>query len=244
MRQVEAWQPSKVIWNPRRKRHEANPEYVSLGSLFAVDQMAGPYHRVIETHARGRLLDCGCGDVPYYGFYRERVTEAMCVDWAASGLGRMHVDQEVDLNLPLPFEAERFETVLLADVLEHIAEPARLVREIARVLSPDGRLIVLVPFLYRVHDAPHDYYRYTAFALEHLCRQAGLDLLELEPYGGYPDVLLDLLNKGLAASAPICRVFLVGARWFSRTRMFQRWRESTKGTFPLGYCLVAMKSSR
>lgn len=243
MRRVEDWQATKLIWNPGRKRHEANPAYVSLGSLFAVDQMAGPYQRVIETHAQGRLLDCGCGDVPYYGFYRTRVTEATCVDWGASAHGRIHVDQEVDLNQPLPFDAERFETVLLADVLEHIAEPAHLIREIARILSPDGKLIVLVPFLYRVHEAPHDYYRYTEFALERLCGQAGLEIVEMEPYGGYPDVLMDLANKGLAASTPICRAFLVGARWFSGTRFFQRWRESTKHAFPLGYCVVAMKPS-
>jgi SAM-dependent methyltransferase len=244
MKRPAEWHPSKVIWNPRRGRHEANPAYVSLGSLFLVDQLAGPYQRVIETHARGRLLDCGCGDVPYYHFYRERVTSTTCVDWGASAHGRLHVDQEVDLNQPLPFEAASFDTVLLADVLEHIAEPVRLVHEIARVLAPEGKLIVLVPFLYRVHEAPYDYYRYTAYALEHLCRQAGLEIVELEPYGGYPDVLLDLLNKGLAAAPLLCRAFLVGARWVSRARFVQRWRESTKGAFPLGYCVVATKASR
>ncbi len=241
MRNSESWRPSKMIWNPKRKMYQANPAYVSLGSLFAVDQMAGPYERVIHAHARGRLLDCGCGDVPYYGIYRERVTDATCIDWEASEHGQTHVDQEVDLNQPLPFEAERFETVLLADVLEHVAEPARLIKEIARVLSPDGKLILLVPFLYRVHEAPHDYYRYTEFALARLCGQAGLAMVEIEPYGGYPDVLMDLANKGLAASPPICRAFLAGARWFSRTRFHARWRQRTRGAFPLGYCAVARK---
>lgn len=241
MRHPEQWQPSKLTWHFHRRRQEANPAYVSLGSRYAVDQMAGPYKQVIETHARGRLLDCGCGDVPYYGFYRERVQEAICVDWGASAHGRLHVDQEVDLNQPLPFEAARFDTVLLADVLEHIAEPARLLHEIARVLAPDGRLIVLVPFLYRVHEAPHDYFRYTEYGLAHLCEAAGLEILELEPYGGYPDVLLDLLNKGFAAVPLLCRVFLAGARWFSGTRLHARWRARTNRDFPLGYCVAARK---
>jgi SAM-dependent methyltransferase len=206
--------------------------------------MAGPYQRVIESHARGRLLDCGCGDVPYYGLYRERVTEAMCVDWGASAHGRTHVDREVDLTRPLPFEPERFETVLLADVLEHIPEPWQLMQEIGRVLSPAGKVIILVPFLYRVHEAPHDYYRYTEFGLAELCRRAGLEILELEPYGGYPDVLMDLVNKGLSFSTVLRRAFLIGARWFSRTRLYDRWRLRTKHAFPLGYSVVATKSSR
>ena len=243
MRHFDEWQPSKVVWHPGRRRYEANPAYVRLGSRFAVDQMAGPYARVIQAHARGRLLDCGCGDVPYYGLYREHVTEAMCIDWGASAHGRTHVDQEVDLRQPLPFEADRFDTVLLADVLEHIPEPHRLISEIARVLSPGGKAIVLVPFLYWIHEAPYDYYRYTEFALARLCRHVGLEVLEVEPYGGYPDVLLDLVNKGLSGSTPICRAFLTWARWVSQTRRYGRWRERTKGAFPLGYCVVAVKPS-
>ncbi|HSR92855.1 MAG TPA: class I SAM-dependent methyltransferase [Gemmatimonadales bacterium] len=242
MKQPEAWQPSKVIWRPDRNRYEANPAYVSLGSLYAVTLMAGAYERVIRQHASGRLLDCGCGDVPYYGIYRECVTEAVCVDWGESMHGRVHVDQEVDLTQPLPFAEGRFDTVLLADVLEHIPVPAELMREIARVLAPGGKVIVLVPFLYRVHEAPYDFYRYTEFALDRLASQAGLDMLEAEPYGGYPDVLLDLANKGLTGSRPICRAFLAGSRWVSGSRWFGRWRERTKRNFPLGYCVVARKA--
>jgi SAM-dependent methyltransferase len=165
----------------------------------------------------------------------------MCVDWEASGHGRTHVDQEVDLTQPLPFGPARFDTVLLADVLEHIPEPHRLMGEIARILSPAGKAIVLVPFLYWVHEPPHDYYRYTEFALGRLCQNAGLEMVEIEPYGGYPDVVLDLLNKGLAASPPLCRAFLAGARWCSRTRVYDRWRQRTNRAFPLGYCAVAEK---
>jgi len=242
MKHPEEWKPSKLIWHQQRRRYEANPAYVRLGSLFAVDQMAGPYERIIRAHAGGRLLDCGCGDVPYYGFYRERITEAVCVDWGETAHGRAHIDQLVDLNQPLPFEEERFDTVLLADVLEHIAEPAQLVREIARVLVPQGKVIILVPFLYRVHEQPHDYFRYTEFALRHLCTAAGLETLEVEPYGGYPDVVLDLVNKGLAFSTPLCRVFLAAARWFSGTGLHARWRARTQHTFPMGYCLAAQKA--
>lgn len=242
MKHPEAWQPSKVIWVPRRNRYEANPAYVSLGSLFAVTLMAGRYEKVIRTHARGRLLDCGCGDVPYFGFYRESVTEAVCVDWGESAHGRLHVDQEVDLTQPLPFADGRFETVLLADVLEHIPVPGELMREVARVLTPGGKVIVLVPFLYRIHEEPYDFYRYTEYALQRLASQAGLAILEVEPYGGYPDVLMDLVNKGLKGSRPVCRAFLAWARWISGTGLYTRWRERTKRGFPLGYCAVATKT--
>jgi SAM-dependent methyltransferase len=244
MKNPERWQPSKVVYDPRRRTHVANPDYVGPGALFAVDRMAEPYERVIRRHASGRLLDCGCGDVPYYGFYRDLVKETVCIDWTLSKHEHTHVDQEVDLNGPLPFGAERFDTVLLADVLEHIAEPWALMREVKRVLSPGGKTIMMVPFLYGLHEQPHDSYRYTEFAVRKLCEDASMELLELEAYGGLPDVLIDLMSKGLAAHKALNGAFLFGARWLADTRAVERWRTKTKQWFPLGYCAVAVNTGK
>jgi SAM-dependent methyltransferase len=173
--------------------------------------------------------------------YRDRVSEITCIDWSASAHGRIHVDQEVDLNQPLPFEVARFDTVLLADVLEHIARPAALLGELARILAPGGKVIIFVPFLYRVHEAPYDYFRYTEFALTRLGTDAGLEIVEIEPYGGYPDALFDLLNKGLTGSPILCSTFLAAARWFSGLALHARWRGNTARAYPLGYCAVARR---
>jgi SAM-dependent methyltransferase len=237
----ERWRPSKVVYDAQRRAHVANPDYVGPGTLFAVDRMAEPYEDVIRRHASGRLLDCGCGDVPYYGFYRDLVTETVCIDWTLSEHGHTHVDQEVDLNGPLPFDEGRFDTVLLADVLEHIAKPWTLMEEVERVLSPGGKAIVMVPFLYGLHEQPHDYYRYTEFAVRRLCEDASMELIEVEAYGGLPDVLIDLMSKGLAAHSTLNNAFLFGARWLANTRPVERWRTKTRQWFPLGYCAVAVK---
>jgi len=244
MKNPERWRPSKIVYDPQRRAHVANPNYVGPGALFAVGRMAQPYEDVIRRHASGRLLDCGCGDVPYYGFYRDLVTETVCIDWTFSEHDHTHVDQEVDLNGPLPFEAQRFDTVLLADVLEHIAKPWALAHEVARVLSPGGKAIMMVPFLYGLHEQPHDYYRYTEFAVRKLFEDASMELLELEAYGGLPDVLIDLMSKGLAARKVLGNAFLHGARWLADTQAVERWRTKTKRWFPLGYCAVALKSER
>jgi len=241
MKNPEGWQPSKIVYDPRRGAHVANPDYVGLGGLFAVDRMAQPYEDVIRRHASGRLLDCGCGDVPYYGFYRDLVTETVCIDWTLSAHGHTHVDREVDLNEPLPFDGGRFDTVLLADVLEHIAEPWALMREIGRVLSPGGKAILMVPFLYGLHEKPHDYYRYTEFAVRKLCEDASLELLEIDAYGGLPDVLIDLMSKGLASHKTVCNAFLHAARRLADSQAMERWRTKTKQWFPLGYCAAALK---
>jgi len=45
----------------------------------------------------------------------------------------------------LPYPSETFDAVFVADVLEHVSEPAHLVAEIARVLKPQGRFVGFVP---------------------------------------------------------------------------------------------------
>jgi hypothetical protein len=116
-----------------------------------------------------------------------------------------------------------------------------LIGEIARVLAPGGACILMVPFLYHLHETPHDYYRYTRFGLDGLARDAGLIVEELAPYGGYPDVVLDLLNKGLAPLAPVCKLFIAATEWITVTGAWRAWRARTAERFPLGYCMLARK---
>ena len=244
MRNVDQWKPTRVIPGPRGWRPSSDPALVSPSSRVVADCLIRHYQKAIEQHATGRLLDLGCGHVPYYGIYRDRVDETVCVDWADTRHKNAFLDHEADLNLGLPFlEDDRFHTVLLTDVLEHIYKPAALTGEIHRVLRPGGHLILGVPFLYWIHEDPHDFHRYTEFALRRLCADAGLGVLQLEAYGGAPEVLADIGGKALMAmrlgrlcgvQAAICRVLLgLGPQ--------RRLSAATSGHFPLGYVLVARK---
>jgi SAM-dependent methyltransferase len=51
----------------------------------------------------------------------------------------------VDGDEPLPFDEGSFDGVVLKDVLEHVAEPVALVREVRRVLRPGGRVFASSP---------------------------------------------------------------------------------------------------
>ena len=58
-------------------------------------------------------------------------------------------------------------------------------REMARVLRPGGLLYLMAPQSVRLHYPPHDYYRYTEYGLRYLVEQAGLEVEDLQPEGGY-----------------------------------------------------------
>jgi SAM-dependent methyltransferase len=215
---------------------------VGAGSLFACGLLIEPLAAAIRAPAAGRMLDAGCGDVPYYGIYRHLVTGTTCIDWPGSSHGAAYVDAFVDLNSPLPFAAASFDAVLLADVLEHVAEPDALVGELGRVLAPGGALILSVPFLYWVHEAPNDYYRYTEFALRRLCARAGLEVQVCAPWGGHPDVLVDLVGKLVVRGGLMGRSYAAACGALARTRPYRWLRTRTERAFPLGYVLVARRA--
>jgi hypothetical protein len=66
------------------------------------------------------------------------------------------------------------------------------------VLRPGGRLIFTVPFSYRIHSKPHDFHRFTKYALEHYAKEAGLSIDLLAPRGGFWAVIGQKLTSHMA----------------------------------------------
>jgi SAM-dependent methyltransferase len=243
MKAVDDWKPSKFAFCGKRKRWVANRTSVSPGSWYIVDLFAPVYEQAIRSRAHGRLLDLGCGMVPFHGMYKDLVTDTVCIDWAHSLHANPHLDLVADLNEPFPLPDASFDTVLCSDVLEHIAEPQAFLRETARILKPGGTLLLMVPFFYWLHEKPHDYYRYTEFGLRWLIARAGLDAGSVHPYGGYPDVCIDLFCKGVLKRPWLVSGFLRMLGPVARSRLMSRWRDRTGTTFPLGYVLIAERRS-
>ena len=245
VRNAEQWQPSKFEPHAGHWRATRNRALVGANSRLYVELLAQALEAAIARHACGRLGDLGCGDVPLYGMYRQRVSEAVCVDWGQSRHRTNHIDFECDLNQPLPFDEAAFDTLILSDVLEHLCEPAALWREMARVLRPQGRVICSVPFFYWLHEFPHDYFRYTEFALRRFASQSSLQVLALQPLGGSIEVITDLLAKhlvllpGLGEPLALALQALV-LRW-SRSCWGQRAVGKTARYIPLGYLIVAQR---
>lgn len=156
-----------------------------------------PFHWVIEEKLQefaaalppgGRVLDAGAGECPFRPLFSKQ--EYVAVDSAVGdpSWDYSHLTIVADLTA-LPFPDASFSAIICVVVLEHVSDPATAFREFRRVLAPQGRCFVAVPQIWELHQAPHDFFRYTRHGLEHLMTSAGLRVVSLEPTGGYFQLL-------------------------------------------------------
>jgi SAM-dependent methyltransferase len=235
------WQPTKFEMHRGRLRGARDARELGVGSRLISDLVAALYQAHLPSHAAGRLLDLGCGKVPLYAAYAPFVAEITCVDWAEGA----HIDQTCDLSQPLPFADAAFDTIVLSDVLEHVPDPALLWREMARVLAPGGKLVMNVPFYYSVHAHPHDYYRYTNFALERFVTLNALEVICLLPVGGLIEIVADLFAKAFSKLPRIGPPLAMLTQWvvgaFGRTPLGARVARVSSKHFPFGYFMIAQR---
>jgi SAM-dependent methyltransferase len=96
----------------------------------------------------------------------------------------------------LPFADQSVDGVVSEYVLEHVANPAAVIREMGRVLRPAGLIYVAVPFLEPFHPAPNDYFRWTKHGL--LEQLADYDKVEVGIAEGPTGAMIWILQEWLS----------------------------------------------
>src|SRR5258708_7541405 len=132
----------------RRGVREAS-DWVDLQFSYIVADL-----KAVAPKARGRMLDVGCGDRPYEKLFRPFVSEYVGIEHEATftqTTASKHGGPDMVYDgRTLPFSDRSFDTVMSVQVLEHTPDPQRLIDEMARVLHPDGTLILTAPFSFRL----------------------------------------------------------------------------------------------
>lgn len=245
MKNQNLWKPTKYIYRNCRLMGSRDSNEVGIGSRLITDMVAGLYSRFIPLYVKGKLLDLGCGSVPLFHVYRKYVNDIICVDWENTIHKNKFLDFECDITKKLIFKDGEFDTIILSDVLEHIPNPEFLWTEMARILSPNGIIIINVPFLYWIHEKPYDYFRFTEFALRHYVNTSNLKLLQLEAIGGFPELMADLFGKFFQYIPLVGKILSISiqtiTKIFIQTNLGNRLSKKSKPTFPLGYFLIVQK---
>jgi len=151
---------------PTKRVHRLNVPVVGWVDFLLYFHHRRISHELQEISVRldksdKRILEIGAGRKPCKGFFpKARYT---CTDVVSHD----GVDQLIDVG-NMPYRDNCFDLVICNNVLEHIPTPERAIDEIHRCLRLEGSLFLVVPFLFPLHDIPHDYFRFTEYSLANL----------------------------------------------------------------------------
>jgi 2-polyprenyl-3-methyl-5-hydroxy-6-metoxy-1,4-benzoquinol methylase len=88
------------------------------------------------------------------------------------------------LATELPFKDASYDTVLVTQVIEHVADHQALLREAFRVLRRDGVLILSGPMYWPLHLEPNDFFGFTEHGLRFLMKRSGFAEIAIINDGG------------------------------------------------------------
>lgn len=148
---------------------------------------------VLQLIEPGRVLDIGCGDGLLLEELKKNGVMGIGVDISSTSIdickSRGLDCRWLDISGELPFEDSAFDSVILTDVLEHLFQPAEVLKEVHRVTARDVFIAVpnfvsfparLQVFLGRVpeNNTPRDGHVYwmTQQVISQLLADAGFEI--------------------------------------------------------------------
>jgi 2-polyprenyl-3-methyl-5-hydroxy-6-metoxy-1,4-benzoquinol methylase len=127
-----------------------------------------------EVRPSERALDLGCGEGVFTAVLAQAGVDVVGSDVAEAALERARrAHPELRFVLmpvegPLPFAEAAFDIVWASEVIEHVADTARWLSEVRRVLAPGGRLLLTTPNHGRIAILVHGLERYSEPLADHL----------------------------------------------------------------------------
>jgi SAM-dependent methyltransferase len=173
------------------------PRFLRRRVLFfeaAIEEAVADFAAELADGAR--VLDAGAGEGTYARFFAGQRYVGVDLGVGDPRWDYRRLDAVADL-LRLPFRTASFGACLNVVTLEHVREPAQALAEMARALAPGGRLLLVAPQEWEIHQAPHDYFRFTRYGLRHLLETAGFTAIHVRPVGGFFQLLSRRLLNSL-----------------------------------------------
>ncbi len=190
-----------------------------------------------------RVLDAGAGEGKYSRLFLRQQYCGVDLGVGDRQWNYGKLDTVADL-LALPFADRCFDACINVVTLEHVRQPGCALHEIARVLKPGAKLLLVAPQEWEIHQAPNDYFRFTRFGLQHLLDDAGFTGIVINPVGGYFRLLSHRLLNGLQFFHPLlllpAALFIVPPALIAP--LFDRL--DVDRNFTLGYIATAIRANK
>ena len=126
------------------------------------------------------ILDYGAGNSPYKSSFNFDGYITADIEQNRSE----NIDIIVDKNNPvIDLKSESVDLILCMDVLEHVYDDKKILKMLLALLEQGGTMMLSLPFLYREHEYPYDYRRYTSSGIRALLAEAGFSDIQVTKIG-------------------------------------------------------------
>jgi SAM-dependent methyltransferase len=148
----------------------------------------------VAPQLSGCLLDVGCGYMPYKSFLLS--TNLQIKEYIGLDI-HDNIYQNTDLEWDgqtIPLTDQSVDCAIATELLEHCPNPELVLKEICRVLKPNGIIFLTVPYLWPLHCIPNDEYRYTPFSIHRHLLDSGFKDIKIQALGGWDASLAQMIG--------------------------------------------------
>lgn len=147
---------------------------------------------------------------------------------------------KLDLTKKFSLKKSSFNNIIIFNVLEHLKDTNMAINELQKILKKDGTLIGSTPFIYPIHGAPNDYYRFTKdFYLEKFKKK--FKNLKIIPLGFGPFVASFSLIYPYIKYLPIFKDVILAVSFFLDTFIQLFVRTKLNEIYPIGFIFILKK---
>jgi ubiquinone/menaquinone biosynthesis C-methylase UbiE len=204
-----------------RRRNYATPIY--RREYFVSKHLRNFIYQSLNTYLQAGdvVVDVGCGEQPLRSLIEQKNAQYIGVDIVQNAQKTVDVVcSATSVNLP----NQSASLLLCTEVLEHVVDSAQVFAEFDRLLKPNGYVILTCPFMFGLHEEPHDYNRLTTHQITELASRYSLQPIQLDRTGNEVEVLATVVdgifslytfdNQTLLL---VWKIFFTGVRFFTNS---------------------------
>jgi len=192
----------------------------------------------------GKVIDVGGKKINKRGRFRPPVDKVEAWEY-------LNIDPSTEPDYccsaeKIPVSDNRYDGVILCEVLEHLSDPYTVINECIRILKPGGNLIITTPFLSGIHADPYDFQRWTPakYRME-LEEKRGMKIEVLKEMGGIWAVYWDCMYTAGSPPGPefmtkFSRLFL---RLIKNICLYLEKKYPCNERITTGYAIIATKET-
>jgi len=169
---------------------ELNPKITSIHYLI-LTKILRILKMNIEEKPRNKkdlnILDVGCGSKPYKELFNPYTRSYIGID--------PYIGVKAEICAPaeeIPLNDNSIDVIICTQALEHVRDYKKAINEMHRVLHSGGVLFLTTHGTYPIHGAPNDYWRFTKYGLEEVCKN--FSTRNVIPIGGIVLCLFQIVN--------------------------------------------------